>query len=138
MPQFDTPRLLADIGGTYARFALELSPGEFSHIASLRCADHADFFATVGAYLAGLPEAAQIAHAAIAIAYPVDDDQVRMTNYHWQFSIEGMRQQLGLDTLVVVNDFTALAMALPRLTAKDVRQIGGGQARMPSVIGLLG
>ena len=80
----------------------------------------------------------QIAHAAIAIANPVEGDQVRMTNYHWQFSIEEMRQRLGLDTLVVVNDFTALAMALPRLSPGDVRQIGGGEARMPNVIGLLG
>jgi len=138
MPPFDSPRLIADIGGTYARFALEASPGEFSHIASLRCAEHADFHAAVSAYLGALPLAQRIAHAAIAIANPVEGDQVRMTNYHWQFSIEEMRQRLGLDTLVVVNDFTALAMALPRLGAGDVRQIGGGEARRPSVIGLLG
>ncbi|MFG6489512.1 glucokinase [Roseateles sp. BYS78W] len=142
MPRFDSPRLLADIGGTYARFALETGPGEFTQMASLRCADHADFHAAVRAYLAGLswqdgaPQ--QIAHAAIAIANPVEGDRVRMTNYHWQFSIDEMRQRLGLDTLVVVNDFTALAMALPRLAEVDVRQVGGGQARRPSVIGLLG
>ncbi|MCY4757117.1 glucokinase [Pelomonas aquatica] len=142
MPRFDSPRLLADIGGTYARFALETGLGEFTQMASLRCADHADFHAAVRAYLQGLswqdggPQ--QIAHAAIAIANPVEGDRVRMTNYHWQFSIEEMRQRLGLDTLVVVNDFTALAMALPRLAEADVRQVGGGQARRPSVIGLLG
>ncbi|WP_457423235.1 glucokinase [Roseateles sp. P5_E7] len=142
MPRFDSPRLLADIGGTYARFALETGPGEFTQIASLRCADHADFHAAVRAYLAGLNSqeggAPQIAHAAIAIANPVEGDRVRMTNYHWQFSIDEMRQRLGLDTLVVVNDFTALAMALPRLAEVDVHQVGGGQARRPSVIGLLG
>lgn len=143
MPRFDSPRLLADIGGTYARFALEIGPGEFTQMASLRCADHADFHAAVRAYLAGLgwqdmggPQ--QIAHAAIAIANPVEGDRVRMTNYHWQFSIDEMRQRLSLDTLVVVNDFTALAMALPRLAEVDVHQVGGGQARRPSVIGLLG
>jgi glucokinase len=143
MPRFDSPRLLADIGGTYARFTLEIGPGEFTQMASLRCADHADFHAAVRAYLAGLnwqdlggPQ--QIAHAAIAIANPVEGDRVRMTNYHWQFSIDEMRQRLALDTLVVVNDFTALAMALPRLAEVDVRQVGGGQARRPSVIGLLG
>jgi glucokinase len=143
MPRFDSPRLLADIGGTYARFTLEIGPGEFTQMASLRCADHADFHAAVRAYLQGLswqdmggPQ--QIAHAAIAIANPVEGDRVRMTNYHWQFSIDEMRQRLSLDTLVVVNDFTALAMALPRLADVDVRQVGGGQARRPSVIGLLG
>jgi glucokinase len=109
---------------------------------SLRCADHADFHAAVSAYLQGLnwPDGGPqlIAHAAVAIANPVEGDRVRMTNYHWQFSIDEMRQRLGLDTLVVVNDFTALAMALPRLADADVRQVGGGQARRPSVIGLLG
>jgi glucokinase len=142
MPRFDSPRLLADIGGTYARFALEIGPGEFTQMASLRCADHADFHAAVRAYLEGLSwseaGAQQIAHAAIAIANPVEGDQVRMTNYHWKFSIDEMRQRLGLDTLVVVNDFTALAMALPRLAESDVRQVGGGVPKRPNVIGLLG
>lgn len=142
MPRYDSPRLLADIGGTYARFALELAPGELSQRASLLCANHADFHAAVRAYLDGVdrreigPE--PVLHAAVAIANPVEGDRVRMTNYHWQFSIDEMRQRLGLDTLVVVNDFTALAMALPRLSDSEVRQIGGGQARRPSVIGLLG
>jgi len=139
MVHFDSPRLIADIGGTYARFALEATPGEFTQVASLRCADHADFHATVSAYLATLPAGTpQILHAAVAIANPVEGDQVRMTNYHWQFSIEQMRQKLGLETLVVLNDFTALAMALPRLGPRDVRQVGGGNARKQNVIGLLG
>jgi glucokinase len=108
----DSPRLIADIGGTYARFALEVgAQGASSHAAlSLRCAEHADFHAAVAPtwHPAG---ARRPQHAAVAIANPVEGDQVRMTNYHWQFSIEQMRQRLGLDTLVVVNDFTALAMA---------------------------
>ncbi|MEO3712703.1 glucokinase [Roseateles flavus] len=137
MSSFDSPRLIADIGGTYARFALEASPGEFSHSASLRCADYSDFHAAVSAYLDGLG-GAHIEHAAIAIANPVEGDQVRMTNYHWQFSIEEMRQRLGLDTLVVVNDFTALAMAIPRLGPGELHQIGGGEARRQSVVGVLG
>jgi glucokinase len=137
MLSFDSPRLIADIGGTYARFALETGRGEFAHIASLRCADHADFQAAVTAYLATVAPV-RVEHAAIAIANPVDGDQVSMTNYHWRFSIEQMRRQLGFDTLVVVNDFTALAMALPRLGADGVRQIGGGEAHQQSVMGLLG
>jgi len=137
---FETPRLLADIGGTYARFAVETAPGRFEHAASLRCADHPDFHAAVSAYLRGLPPDAMpvLEHAAIAIANPVESDEVRMTNYHWQFSIEQMRQRLDLQTLVVVNDFTALAMALPRLTPAQRRQVGGGTARLHSVIGVIG
>jgi glucokinase len=140
MTLFTSPRLLADIGGTYARFTLETAAGVFQHSASLRCAEHADFHAAVTAFLAGLPAglAQAVEHAAIAIANPVEGDDVRMTNYHWKFSIEQMRQRLGLATLVVVNDFTALAMALPRLAPAQRRQVGGGQARENSVIGVLG
>ena len=140
MTPFDSPRLLADIGGTYARFTVETAPAVFQHTASLRCAEHADFHAAVSAYLAGLPtgQVAHIEHAAIAIANPVEGDEVRMTNYHWQFSIEQMRQRLALQTLVVVNDFTALAMSLPRLVPNQRRQVGGGLARDRSVVGLLG
>lgn len=137
MRDFDSPRLIADIGGTFARFALETAPGQFEHIALLRCADHADFHTAVRAYMDRLPRIA-IAHAAIAIANPVEGDLVRMTNYHWQFSIEEARQRLGLETLVVVNDFTALAMALPKLRGGELRQIGGGAPRAAGVIGLLG
>ena len=137
MTPHDSPRLIADIGGTWARFALETAPGRFEHPAALRCADHRDFHDAVSAYLASVgPEG--VRHAAVAIANPVEGDQVRMTNYHWAFSIEQMRQRLRLDTLVVVNDFTALAMALPRLQPSQRRQVGGGSPRERSVIGVLG
>ncbi len=140
MTPFESPRLLADIGGTYARFTIETALGVFEHSASLRCADHEDFHGAVSTYLKSLPEAraGAIEHAAIAIANPVEGDQVRMTNYHWQFSIEQMRHRLGLASLVVVNDFTALAMSLPRLAPGQRRQVGGGTARDNSVIGVLG
>jgi glucokinase len=137
MIAFDSPRLIADIGGLYARFALETSYGEFTQQRSLRCADFPSFEAAMSAYVSSLKNT-QVAHAAVAIANPVDGDQVRMTNYHWQFSIEETRVNLGLETLVVVNDFTSLAMALPRLSAQDFRQVGSGQPVKNSVIGLLG
>ncbi len=79
-----------------------------------------------------------VRHAAIAIANPVDGDQIRMTNHDWQFSIEAARRTLGLDTLLVVNDFEALAMALPHLTPEQKQQVGGGSARAASAIGLIG
>ena len=140
MPPFDSPRLLADIGGTYARFTVETASGVFEHMASLRCAEHVDFHAAVTAYLGRLPAQlpGRLQHAAIAIANPVEGDAVRMTNYHWRFSIEQMRQRLGFESLVVVNDFTALAMALPRLAPGQRRQVGGGTGRERSVVGLLG
>lgn len=70
MTPFDSPRLIADIGGTYARFALETTAGQFEHASSLPCAEHADFHAAVTAYLATVP-APRPEHAAVAIANPV-------------------------------------------------------------------
>ncbi|HZF81002.1 MAG TPA: glucokinase, partial [Rubrivivax sp.] len=137
---FESPRLLADIGGTFARFVIEMAPGVFEHPAALRSGEFPDFHAAVMAYTERLPEelSERIVHAAVAIANPVEGDEVRMTNFHWHFSSEQMRQRLGLDALVVVNDFTALAMALPRLGLHQQRQVGGGRARENSVIGVLG
>jgi glucokinase len=138
MPQpHPSPRLLADIGGTYARFALETAPGVLEHVRRLRCDEHPDFHHTVRAYLASVPSE-RIEHVAVAIANPVEGDWVRMTNYHWQFSIEEERQRLSLETLLVVNDFTALAMAVPRLQAHERVAVGGGQPRERSVIGVIG
>jgi glucokinase len=137
MTPFDNPRLIADIGGTYARFALETAQGEFTNVASLRCDQFPDFHAAVTAYLKSVPDA-NVLHAGVAIANPVEGDQVQMTNYSWRFSIEEMRERLGFETLVVVNDFTALAQALPRLSARDLRQVGSGEAKENNVIGLLG
>ncbi len=138
--RFANPRLIVDIGGTFARFALEVAPHVFEQGESLVCHEFADFHAAVSAYLSGLKGVGKgtIRHAALAIANPVAEDYVRMTNCHWEFSIEQMRQRLNLDNLVVVNDFTALAMALPSLTPRQRRQFGGGTAVPRSVVGLIG
>jgi glucokinase len=136
------PRLLADIGGTNARFALEPGPGRIAAIDVLACDDYPTLADALSAYLA-LPAVAAahpgpIRHAAIAIANPVVDDLVRMTNHHWEFSIEALRRQCGFETLLVVNDFSALAYALPHLAAHDKLQVGGGAARENSPLGLIG
>jgi glucokinase len=136
------PRLLADVGGTNARFALETAPFQFEAVEVLPCAGHASLGAAVKAYLAGPAAQAvapgQVRHAAIAIANPVEGDVVAMTNHHWSFSIAALKYELGLDTLAVVNDFTALAMALPHLGPQQWMQVGGGQPRAGSAIGLVG
>jgi len=132
----DGPRLLADIGGTNARFALERAPGQFSAVRTLACAAYPRFEDAAAAYLAGVGIA--IRHAAIAIANPVDGDAVRMTNHHWAFSTLAAARELGLETLLVVNDFTALAMSLPVLPDSDLVKVGGGMARPGAAIGLVG
>ena len=143
------PRLLADIGGTNARFALETAPGQTGAINVLPCADFPTLAHALRAYLA-LPEvlaaigqsgtggASAIRHAALAIANPITGDLVRMTNHHWEFSIEALRTECDFDTLVVANDFTALARALPHLSASQKQQIGGGKPVPNTPLGLVG
>jgi glucokinase len=133
----DGPRLLADVGGTNARFALETAPGEIGQIRVYAGADYPGIAEVMQQYLKDT-KVGRVNHAAVAIANPVDGDHVAMTNHDWSFSIEATRRALGFDTLLVVNDFTALAMALPGLTDAQRVQVGGGARRQNSVIGLLG
>jgi glucokinase len=133
----DGARLLADIGGTNARFALETAPGCIEHSATLACASYPLLADAVHTYLASHPGIV-VRHAVIAIANPVDGDVVAMTNHHWRFSIEATRIVLGLQTLLVVNDFAALAASLPTLAEHELTTIGGGTAQHNATIGLLG
>lgn len=77
-------------------------------------------------------------HLALAVAGTVQGDEVLLTHKGWRFSVAALREALGLDTLLVVNDFTALAMALPHLIAPACLTIGGGRAQAGGVIGLIG
>ena len=133
----DGPRLLADIGATHARFALETAPGVLRQTAVLRCDDYSGIVPLLNAYL-DEHGGERIAHAAFAMANPISGDLVRMTNRDWQFSTDEVRRTMGWSTLLIVNDFTALAMALPSLGAGDVLQIGGGKAAPHAVAGVLG
>ncbi|MDQ7989513.1 MAG: glucokinase [Candidatus Dactylopiibacterium sp.] len=132
------PRLLGDIGGTNARFALVREAGApVSDIRQLAAADFAGPFEAVQAYLAGL-DVASPRRAAIGIANPITGDWLQMTNHSWAFSIEALRQQLGLDRLRFLNDFTALALALPHLAADEREQVGGGAPAHDCAIGVIG
>jgi glucokinase len=135
-----SPRLLADIGGTNARFALETGPGTIAAIEVLPCAAYATLADALRAYLAlpAVAAAGAVRHSSIAIANPIVGDFVRMTNHHWAFSIEALRLECGFDELAVVNDFYALAMALPHLANAEKRQVGGGAPVAGTPIGLLG
>jgi glucokinase len=129
------PRLLADVGATHARFASQVAPGAgFSHRARYACADFETLWDAVCHHLwrEGLERPLC---AAVGIATPITGDHVRMTNHRWSFSIRSLRAALGLQRLVVVNDFTALALALP---TPDCRQVGGGAPVEGAAIGLLG
>ena len=122
----DARHLVADVGGTHARFALVTDArGELSNALTLDTADFPTLLDAVRHYLVqcGAPA---LRDAAIAIATPVLGDAVRMTNHHWSFSIEKTRRAIGVGRLLVLNDFAALALSLPALAASELRQVGGG------------
>jgi glucokinase len=133
----DGPRLLADIGATHARFALQTAPGTYRSVRVLKCDDFAGIVPLLRFYLQEHADT-RLHHAALALANPVSGDYVRMTNRPWEFSTDAVRRELGLTTLLIVNDFTALAMAIPGLKADDLMQVGSGKPAPNAVIGVLG
>jgi glucokinase len=132
------PRLVGDVGGTHARFAWIGAPGApLSQIATYASADFASLTQAIERYLAEHAHA-RPRWAAIGIATAVIGDEVRMTNHPWAFSIAQVQRELGLERLVVLNDFTALALSLPALDASQLRRVGGGAAVAGAPLALLG
>lgn len=121
--QNEYPRLLADIGGTNARFAIEFESGIIKNIEVLQCKDYETIVDAVKAYLKD--KNLEIKHAAFAMANPVTSDYIQMTNNHWAFSISTTRLALKLETLLVLNDFTAQALAITKLKDDELVQVGG-------------
>jgi glucokinase len=136
----EAPRLLADIGGTNARFAL-WQANEFRHEQVLLCAKYPDIVSAVEHYLQSAGASApglRPLEAAVAIAGPITGDLIRMTNHPWQFSAAAVRRKLGLKRLSFFNDFTALALALRHLPAVELEVIGNGRAVPNAPIALVG
>ena len=135
-------RLLADIGGTNIRLAWqETSAGPLHDTRVLQCSQYPTVDAAITAYLrdVGLPaDKGADFEAAFGIANPVTGDRVSMTNHSWSFSQQALRESFGWQRLVVINDFTALALALPQLTPDLLRQVGGGTAVPGAAIALIG
>lgn len=134
------PRLVGDIGGTNARFALIEQPGtEIKHIATLPCADFAGPTEAIRAYLEQHAKGiAKPKNASFGVATPITGDSIRFTNNHWVFSIEDVRLNLGMDHLLFINDFTALALSLPELQEHEKTQVGGGAPVAGRTIGVIG
>lgn len=119
--------LVADIGGTNARFALVgNSQNTLLEARNLVCADYPTIVDAIKAYLE-MVSVAQPDRAALSIATAVAGDSLKMTNHNWRFSVSETRQALGFDSLKVLNDYTALALALPFIPDEECLQIGQGE-----------
>jgi len=135
--------LVADIGGTNARFAalregqLE-SEFEFYHsveeypqfsdlIIKLR-----DEIALATDFV-GAPKS-----VCLAVACPADVEHIAFTNSHWEFTKTQLLEWFGCQQLVVINDFEAVAHGITELGADDCIKIGGDQPQTHKPVGILG
>ena len=132
--------LIADIGGTNARFALVAPDGrEAMHPLTLHCRDFAGPAEAARAYLKQIAPDEKPSRAAFAVACPVLEDQIALTNSAWHFSIADVRDSLRLERLEVVNDFIAVALSVPLLTDQDRVLVGpAGQPDPTAPVAVLG
>jgi glucokinase len=129
--------LVGDVGGTNARLALcYLETGEISCCQSYSGLDYPSLESVVRIYLD--EQSLSVEQACIAIACPIDGDQVSMTNHSWAFSIKKMQKNLDLKQLTIINDFTAISMAIPVLGPDHKVQLGGGIAQPNKPISVCG
>jgi glucokinase len=116
-------RLVGDIGGTNARFAIAESGGLPHDVRKLPVAQYPTLLEAVEDYLSGVrtPE-----EAVLAVAGPVIGDEVRFSNSPWRFSIERVRRRLGLRKLIVINDLVAQALSTAALQPDEICSLKSG------------
>ncbi|MBA2817063.1 glucokinase [Candidatus Pantoea persica] len=132
-----TYALVGDVGGTNARLSLcEVETGKISQAKTFSTSDYDSLEAVIRHYLG--KQQHDVADGCIAIACPVTEDWVEMTNHDWAFSTSKMKASLGFAHLEIINDFTAVSMAIPMLTAKHVIQFGGGEPVKDKPIAIYG
>jgi glucokinase len=138
MPATRPARILGDVGGTHTRFAWQdADDAPLRDIVTLPTVGYASLAAALAHYLHKLGRAAP-PWCAIGIANPITGDHVEMTNGDWSFSISALKRKFGFARLVVINDFTALALALPDLPRNELEQLGGGTPVAGAPIALIG
>jgi len=124
--QLRFPILIGDIGGTNARFSIVLDANsEASEPIIVKTAD----FDTIGDAI----QSAVLDHtslhpnsAVLAVAGPVESDEIPLTNCPWVVKPKQMLANLGLGDIVVLNDFEAQALAVVALGDEHMEKIGGG------------
>jgi glucokinase len=127
-------RLVGDIGGTNARFALVDHDGAVRSERYLLVRDYPDLAAAAEAYLGS----ERVSEAVIAVATPVETDEIGFTNSPWRFSVSGLKARLGVRRLAVINDFVAQALAMPQLAPGELERMGDGAPTPGRAVGVLG
>jgi glucokinase len=130
--------LVADIGATNTRLALVEPGGKVTRVRVFATDESPDLADMIESYLANESVSERPVAAVLAIAAPVTGDEVTLTNFPWTFSVQELRERLGLKQLRIINDFVANAYALPHLDAGDRMQIGPGAPVPGAPCGVLG
>lgn len=131
------PTLVADIGGTNARFGLSVPSGggrQVTDIQNFRAVDFETVRDAADAYLESV--GVRPVHACFAVAGPVSSDEVTFTNSHWRLKVDETRSGMTLDTLQVINDFHALAAGVTHLPddSFEVIRHGTGESFSPLLV----
>lgn len=120
--------LVGDIGGTNARFALWRNQ-QLESVRVLPTVDYPRPEDAIRAYLQAVGQSVEALQAVcLACAGPVSGDEFAFTNNHWRLSRQVFCEDLGLSDLLLVNDFTAMALGMTRLRDGELVQVCEGQA----------
>lgn len=137
MTTYSRRALVGDIGGTNIRLAItDIDELTISDFALLSSADFDDPRDAIERYLNTVPDRPSM--VGLAIAGPVSDGSAIMTNRPWRFDRDEIRAVTKAEHVYFVNDFEALALALPHLTDYDLHQIGGGAPTKDAPMVVLG
>jgi len=130
--------LIADIGGTNIRIAQTNKENKIRNIETFQCAKFSSLQEILALYISEIMIKATEIHACLAIACPTDNDLISMTNLPWQFSQKELQEKFNFKSLTFINDYTAIAMAIPLLTDEQKIKIGGGEAIVNKPISVCG
>lgn len=132
------PQLIAEIGGTWTRLAIDMDGKRPERLAVRLNDDYPGPKALLEAYLQDLPASHAPVAGTLAVAGPVSGNRVRLTNRDWDLDGQALATALGLDELSLCNDYAALARALPILPEASRRKLGGGTPDPRSAMAVLG
>lgn len=130
--------LIADIGGTNIRIAITDHQNNIQQIKVYQCQKYPSLDVILKDYITSHDIAGQDIDACLAIACPVENDLISLTNLPWSFSQKELKGNLGLKSLTLINDYTAIAHAIPLLTEQQKVKIGAGEAVMGAPISICG
>lgn len=125
----ETCLLVGDIGGTNARFALADNdvPGYCREL-TLKCSDFESAYLAIRHYLESIGSTEPDA-ICLAAAGPIVDQKVRFTNNDWTIDVADLADEFSAQAVRLLNDFEAIAYAVPLLPASDCLPIALPRAR---------